>query len=86
METSKTVRSLGLGNSMLATLPPSSSAMSVMWGCKGDEWRGKGVIVQMMATVVTCALHEINAKHKNVSIQHTASADFMRLGLEHFDC
>lgn len=28
-ETSKTVRSLGLGKSMLATFPPSSSAISV---------------------------------------------------------
>ena len=28
METSKIVRSLGLGKFMLATLPPSSSAMS----------------------------------------------------------
>ena len=29
METVKTVRSLGLGNAILATLPPSSSAISV---------------------------------------------------------
>ena len=34
MDTSKMVRSLGLGNSMFATLPPSSSAMSLMGeGC-----------------------------------------------------
>ena len=39
METSKTVRSLGLGNSMLATLPPSSSAISVFGGEKENVVR-----------------------------------------------
>jgi hypothetical protein len=52
-----------------------------MKGCKGDEWQGEGVIVQMMATVVTYALHEIKAIHKKVSIHHTTFSDFMCLGL-----
>ena len=37
-ETSKTVRSLGFGKSMLATLPPSSSAISIFVKKKSEKY------------------------------------------------
>ena len=41
-ETSKMVRSLGLGKSMLATFPPSNSAMSACV-CVGSLFLGESV-------------------------------------------